>query len=393
MRRRDVLAGMASGGLALGLGGRASGARPAEVVTSRIAVIGPRVVMALTIEGRGPYPFLLDTGGYVSLINNRLAGELGLAKRGLTRIAGVGGAATAPVYLAKDVIFGGGARQQGVALVGTDLLGGGGGGGPLGALASGFLTSIDSDLDMQAGEWRAYPGGRPDRAGLTRVGKYRYDEHQGRGPRGSNRLFGPAAIDGRSRQFLLDTGAPRVAALDHPTARAMGLWNDQRPFAPIRPSGVSGQAGVARLVRADSLEFGSVRFTRPLVTLGAFGDRTGRGDGVIGLELLRHFNLSTDVRTGELWVAHHGATRFPDERYGMSGIWVDQRGDQVIVAAVGTGSPAAEAGVRTGDAVVGEPFRAVLAKLGARPGQAVPLAIERDGKRRDVSLMLRPYLD
>lgn len=50
------------------------------------------VIVQLTIKGHGPYPFALDTGASISLIDRALARQLGLAVTGPPEdIAGIGG--------------------------------------------------------------------------------------------------------------------------------------------------------------------------------------------------------------------------------------------------------------------------------------------------------------
>lgn len=376
---------------ALGLGGAMWPGRvgaQSRVVTSRIRLVGPRVVMALTIGGRGPYDFLLDTGGYLSLIDDALAKELALSPARKIDSVGVGGRATLPVYLAQDVVFGGGARQESVAFAG---IAGDFARGVRGALAAGFLTAIDSDLDFAAGEWRAYPGGRPPREGFTRLPRALVAGGPGAAA-GSKRLFGDASVDGRTMRFLLDTGAPGGLSLDYDSAVRTGLWGDGRPWAPTRPTGIGGRAGVARLVRAKTATFGGVTYDRPLVMLRAAADGRSRGnDGVIGLEVLRRFTLSTDAKAGDLWLKAEPAVAAPPERYGMSGLWLDRRGDRWVVAAVGAGSPAAAAGIATGDGIQvadGDPVRAISRK----PGDTAALTVTRGASARTVELTLRPYL-
>ena len=61
------------------------------------------------------------------------------------------------------------------------------------------------------------------------------------------------------------------------------------------------------------------------------------------------------------------------------------------MAAVGTGSPAAEAGVQVGDRIAGA-WPELLAAINRGPGTPVSLAIERGGTKRTISFTLRPYL-
>ncbi|SFN71138.1 aspartyl protease family protein [Sphingomonas sp. OK281] len=394
MDRRDVIRmlAVAGGGIAIdtiGMG-RAIAAEPGRVLVSKIALIDSRVVMALKIGDAGPYLFAIDTGGFLSLIDNGLAKSLKLTSTGMTRASGVGGRTTMPVYLARDIVFGGGVRQNAVAFAGIDF---GFHGDVRGTLAAGILTTMDSDLDIEAGEWRTYPDGHPPRTGYYRIESAISDIASGSGPgAGSRHLYGSATVGGKGLRFLLDTGAPGGLSLDQPTARALGLWNDTQPYAPVRPRGIGGQAGIARIVRAASFTFGDAQFDRPLVMLRGNGDMRARVNGIIGLQVLRQFNLSTDVRARALWVKRHAIADASEERYGMSGLWIDREGERMTVAAVGTGSPAAAAGITIGDRIVGEPFPTVIRKISGAPGSSVTLSVERGGATSDRTFVLKPFL-
>jgi hypothetical protein len=51
-------------------------------VTLRMARLGGRPVVQVTLNGKGPYPFLLDTGAHVSVVSQDLADELKLESTG-----------------------------------------------------------------------------------------------------------------------------------------------------------------------------------------------------------------------------------------------------------------------------------------------------------------------
>ena len=76
----------------------------------------------------------------------------------------------------------------------------------------------------------------------------------------------------------------------------------------------------------------------------------------------------------------------------MSGLWLDGEGTQVTIADVGTGSPAAAAGLKVGDKLIGAEIRALIRQITGPAGTKVPLTVEQGGTRRDVVLTLAPYL-
>jgi hypothetical protein len=176
--------------------------------------------------------------------------------------------------------------------------------------------------------------------------------------------------------FMIDTGG--VVSLVHDTlAKTLKL-----PI--IGHSALGGEGPISRIVRAPSLALGGLSIDRPLVMLSPAGTESAAiGDGIGGLALIRRFNLSIDARARTLWVQ---PSRQPavTERYGLSGLWFDRKGDVAEVAAVGTGSPAAEAGMQVGDRVVGA-WEEVLRSTNHGPGTAVTLDVDRKGAKRAVS--------
>lgn len=386
MHRRDVIRALAVGGAAVAFGERTLAAEP-RVYTSSIVVENDRVLIAVGMNGAGPFFFMIDTGTYLSLIRPDLARQLKLPVKGIEHSRGVGGKGrNFTVYLAKDFIIGGGMRQPSVAL--EDSFDFGYRQDIHGALAAGVLTTIDADLDFDKGELRIYPDGRGDRPGYVAIESQipRIEQPE----RGSRKISATVMLDGHPIRCILDTGAPGRLMLNQASARRLGLWNDDRPFAPIRPNGIAGTGPVARIVRVGALEMGGAREERPLVTLLG-NSLSNEFDGILGLSFIRRFNLSIDTRRRQLWVQPSRQTVSP-QRYALSGLWIDHDGDRMSVAAVGTGSPAAAAGIRVGDRIVGQAFPAVLRKIGGGPGTDISLGIERGGVASTVYLKLAPYL-
>ncbi|HEY0148841.1 MAG TPA: aspartyl protease family protein [Allosphingosinicella sp.] len=382
--RRTVLGGLAALPL---LGGKALAAPPARPIVASIALEDRRVWVGVTISGRPPVLFIVDTGTGISKIQPSYARTLGLRKRGVTRLIGMGGEQGFDLVQAEDVVFGGAIRQPFVAFAQPDedlRL-------PreaMGLLAAGLLTSVDSELDFDAGEWRVYPSGRGPRDGFTAVPS-RITAQQG--SKGSEVILVDAVLDGRTYRLLADTGAPgQIHLFDHAT-RSSGLWNNERPYVPIQQGGIGGLAKPGRLARAGKVALGGIAFERPLVSLSQEARRHPLAEGVIGLELLQLLTLSTDVRGGRLWVKRN-ARAAPPERHGMSGLWLEEQGGKVVVADVSPASPAAEAGLAVGDELLGGRLGDFIRRLAAGPGAQVPLRVRRGAAERDATVTLRPYL-
>jgi hypothetical protein len=353
----------------------------------RLALRDGRLWMQVRIGSHGPYPFIIDTGTFVTLIRAELARELGLRTLGSLNMRGIGGAVTVARYLARDVrlgqvevgdvVF---AAQTSALRVHSEAMG---------ALSASVLTFADAELDFEALEWRIHPDGLTERPGYEMLPSLIQRARMGQG---ASPIFVDATIGGQVYRLQADTGSPAQLHLWPRAVRRSGLWDNGRPFAPVRPGGIGGEGARGRLMRIGEVRLGSLAFPRALVV--ADNPRTAdthEGDGLIGLPLLQRMNLSTDLRRNRLW-ARANAAPPPPERYGLSGMWVDEAGGRVTIVEVSPASPAAEAGLRIGDTIPGVTLGAFVNGLSGRPGDSVEIAYRRAGETRRTRLTLRAFL-
>lgn len=380
LNRRQALA-LFSSPLLAAVAGRAQAQGGAIVAPIRLE--GGRVLIDVALNGQGPYPFAIDTGAVVSIVQDDLARQLKLPKLHTMMLNGK----PSPIYEARDAVMGGAIRQPSMVLGGVDAprL------GARGALAAGVLTTHDSELDLDVGQWRLFPSGAPDRAGFAKLSStLRQDS-----PNSSRRIFAETRVNGQGFDALLDTGMPHLLSLPHEDGVKLGLWNDATPYAPqFFSSGVSGPARArGRLVRAKRVELGPLAFDDVLAAIRPPQvEWRYAQDVIVGLPLLRAVNLSVDAVGGALWVKRNGHA--PGEPgYARSGVWVEGEGKVVKIDVVGVGSPAAKAGVRVGDVVDGAgDLKAVIALLGGAAGKPVSLPLKRAGQAITAEFVLADYL-
>ena len=116
------------------------------------------VLLPVTIQGRGPYTFALDTGASRSLVSTPVATELGLPRAGPAEpIQGVGGAERAiPVRITSWST--GSIRLPPMVVTSADLSPGRRGGGLQGLLGSDVWDAIGSfKLDYRTGTLTVNP--------------------------------------------------------------------------------------------------------------------------------------------------------------------------------------------------------------------------------------------
>lgn len=343
-----------------------------------IELVGSRVVIAVTLNGTGPFLFAIDTGGAVSLIREDLAARLNLPRTGEVHIGVSGQSGGHPAYDVANLVIGGIIRQPHAQLI--SVVNFGFGDGISGSLGSGLMTTLVSELDFDAREWRVWTEGRPDPSGFTPL-----DVDITRKPAtgGSPFIVAPGAVNGSRQQFLLDTAAESFVRLNNTTARKLGLWTSDRPYAPLRDG--------ARIARIDRLEFGGIPFERPLALLLPDDREADISDGLIGLPILRQFNLTLDPQNERLWIRRNSLTA-PQYTYPLSGLWFDRHHNDFVITDVGPGSPAKAAGLQPGNRILGTDATTLATQLHGPAGSTLQLPVEQDGRQRIATLHLQPYL-
>ena len=358
------------------------------------------VYLPATINGVGPYTFVLDTGaGGVSAIDQSVAESLGFR---LTPMAGGGGAGEETIEINRvdslsislpGLSFGDrtvftiplhrmdphwGKRKDG--LIGGDLL-------------STLVTRIDYEserLDVHDAASYEYSG-PGESVPVTNMGNFLF-------------LNADVFLYGKEKPidafFLLDTGV-RVSVFNTPYSKKHGLPAQ----SPKTTTGVTGFGigGVSRGVvgRVRGIRIGSFRFEDPVVDFsldeaGALADASF--SGIIGADILSRFHVVLDYSRSKIVLEKN---RFFDDpfEYDMCGIRFIMEGEQferLKVFYVFEGSPAAEAGVGEGDVVTaidgrdaGSFSREALREYMEREGKEVRLTINRGDTTTEMTVRLR----
>ncbi|MGV3456962.1 hypothetical protein [Sphingomonas sp.] len=371
--RRPLMFGAAAAML-----GGAARAQTATPVTVPIRLTDDRVLVEAMFGGGRAFLLALDTGGQMGLINNGIAETLNLNRIGSRRLNLAWGRTDYPIFQAKNVMLGGRLRLETLELGGVDRdLGD----GAIGSLPAWVLTLADGELDFDAGVWRAHGAGLPALPGATRFEK-------GIAQKGATAdrkfLFADAALNGRSFRFGLDTGMPSVMRIYRKTAEAAGLWNAPR-WSPAAPQGKT------RMVRVDRLELAGATVEGAVIQMRDDPDWDIFDAGIIGLPILRLFNIATSNRDGALFLKRNRQVRQP-ARYNRAGLWVDRAGSGMVAGVVGAGSPAEKAGIKAGDRLSGMRFEELIGQTSGPVGTVLPLTVGQGAAARQVSLVLEDYL-
>ena len=374
--------------------------RGAGSVTAGAEIFDRIVYVPATVNGAGPFTFVLDTGaGQFSALDYSVASSLGLRQ---TLVAQGGGAGedTVGIYLVDSAAVAvPGLSFEPRAVVGIPLhrMDPHWGKRKDGLIGGDLLSTLVTVIDYERGRLEFHD-----------ASSYEY-----RGP--GERI--PVHIDGgyifiESRVLLNGVDEPIDALLMLDTGVRLSLFN--MPFAkehslpaqsPSTVSGVTGfgLGGISRGIvgRVKGIRIGSILLENPVVNFST--DETGvlaspDFSGIIGADILSRFTVVLDYRRSQIFLETNAGFDAPFE-FDMCGIrffMEGERFDTFTVFRVYDGSPAAEAGIEAGDVVTEIDGRAAagftwqdLREYLQREGATVRFTIDRGGRAFNVSVRLR----
>ena len=357
-------------------------------------LIDNHVALPVTINGKGPFTFIFDTGGR-NLLDADLAKQLGIAPSGGINGSGVGATTEAFQFATVDALGVGDAalRKQSFLLAPVRAGFGVSGSKPVdGLIGFEVLARFVATFDYGANRIvLATPGTAGPARGTTIPFAF-----NGTQPMIACRIAsveGACTVDTGSR-ISLSVTSPFIAA--HPAIVPAGAT-----AVGADGFGIGGPA-LGRLGRT-TLAFGG--FTIPDVvtdlstqTKGAFANPFVAAN--IGAGVWKRFAVTFDYARETMTLAPDAAFAARDG-YDRSGTFVVTQAGKVVVADVRPGTPAAEAGLVRGDAIATIDGRdaaaggvgAVRALFLGPPGTALRLGVAgKDGTVRTVTLTLRDYV-
>jgi hypothetical protein len=359
---------------------------------SLLTLTGDAFVIDVTIGGRGPYPFALDTGG-TEVLDVALARELGLVVGPAEPVQGAG---VAVVEAGRTVppsveigrltlsrlpfrVLALGDPAEGWRPPYRGLIGH--------AVFDRLVVRIDQDRgevvlsDPQ--DWQYAGAGQP--VALDFHGTLPVVE---------------GAIDGVAGRFTLDTGQANSLTLFRPFLRANRLEQRWPPRFTARVAWAIGGDVRAEVARATLLTLGDVRIDRPVLYLslqpdGAFADPELAGN--IGQGVFVRFDVTFAYGRRQAWFERAAGYGRSDDVHMMT---LKRSFGGYTVLSVLPGDAAALAGLRPGDVIEEIDGREVaqleadeLQRIFRRgPGTRVALQVRSGGRLRTLVLVLRPSL-
>lgn len=363
--------------------------KTSETIPFRL--LNNHVYIQVRIGGK-PFQFLFDTGG-INILTPETQERLGLKAEGAIEMRGVGekSADTALARVPEIAIGGVTLRDQVffvVPLTGLDAAEGLDVDGIVGyELIKRFIARVEyakGRLTFTLPEAFQPPAG-------AAVVPFTFED---------NTPQVEGEIDGVKGVFTIDTGSRASLSLNVPFVQEHGLKAKYAPrIEAMSGWGVGG--GVRSLfTRAKRLKLGGVEVPAPVTDLpqvekGSFAKKYLAGN--VGGGVLRRFDVTFDYGGKRMFLAPNEGFSKPDA-YDRAGLWLNRDGDGFKVMDVTAGGPAAEAGLKAGDAVLAIDGRSTKDLLlpevregfkTSAPGTNVRLAVKSGDGTRDVTLVLR----
>lgn len=361
----------------------AGGARQAVVP---MHLDGGFLLIDVNIDGKGPLPFILDTGGH-AILTADAAKKLGFETRGAGVSTGSGPGSMSTAYTRVGHLGLGAADVRDLTFLVMpyphEFYERGEGREPIaGILGLEIFERFAVGFDYDKNQLILQP----------------YDQGAAPAPFNGDRVplmftddmpLVDASLDGHRGVFGIDTGNSGWTLLFPQWAERSGIAARYEKGAPAPTGGVGGQF-TAHFAHAQSMQLGRQRLNNVVTMLtradaGATGNPSEAGN--IGQDVLSRFNVHFDYRRGEMVLQPRAQSA--ERQYAMAGFRASKSAaqpDRYKVGWVLAGSPAAEAGLKAGDDIVavnGKPAKAIgLGELRAASmnlPEGTPLQLTLDG--------------
>jgi hypothetical protein len=353
------------------------------------------IYLRVKVNNSAPLKFGFDTGAAFSIFSARKAAALGLKLQDDVNVRGIGG--TARGGLAENISL----QLPGVEIIHQRLV----------VVPFDFFPCDAQDVDGVIGfdlmkNFVVEIDYETKVVHLYDPSTYQYDGHGDSLPltmKGTPRVQARVSLPGQAPiegLFEIDTGSDGALTINLPFVKKHRLAQSARTTMAGSNTGVGGESKTIDM-RLGRIELGRYVIANPLVSLSQ--DAEGAlavedNDGPIGNEIFRRFKVTIDYSRQRMMLEPN--TRLSDAfEHDMSGIVIDAEGKDCRVykvAGVTDKSPAAAAGVKTGDEIIaidGKPARlftsSQLEKMLMQNGARHSLRLARAGQAIVVRIKLR----
>ncbi|HEY3638662.1 MAG TPA: aspartyl protease family protein, partial [Rhizomicrobium sp.] len=310
-------------------------------------LINNHIYAAATVNGKGPYTFIFDTGG-VNVVTPRVAKELGLKSEGKMEGQGAGSGHMdfALTKLSK--------LQLGAAEVKDQLF---------------VVAPLDAMAPIEGVDMPGMVGFETFRRFVTR---FDYGTHtitlfspDGFDPKDAgiavpfkfngNMIEINATYGGSTGNYTIDTGSRSSLTFTTPYAAAHDLYRGATAVDAVTGWGVGGPTR-SRVLHGQPLSLGSETVQSPVVEVST--DKSGATvdpavAGNIGAGILKRYIVTLDYGHQVMYLKPVTTPVDDLDTFDRAGLWINQSAEGFAVVDVMKGAPADQAGLKVGDIIVG----------------------------------------
>jgi hypothetical protein len=201
---------------------------------------------------------------------------------------------------------------------------------------------------------------------------------------------------GQLMTMALDTGNSFYATTHRDVLERVGIWKEGQIPVFMKQSGVASGAVDTWSKKMPAMSIFGVPVQPTVWDVIDLPSSDARGDGTVGFEFLKHFNITFDFARRRVWF---DKWQDPVENPEVGDLGVVARFDpdskRTLIYLVAPGSPADLAGVKLGDEVISigdsdlsRPTMLELRSMFEGPvGSSVELALSRHGNLKRVTLV------
>ena len=368
----------------------------AKETTFPFQLINNHIYADVSVDGKGPYKFIFDTGG-LNFVTPTLAASLGLKSEGQLQGGGAGAAhmdfgmtKVSSLQLGDAEV-----KNQVFVVAPVEPMAKIEGVGMPGMVGYETFRRFVTRIDYGQGTITLIMPNAFDAKDAGAAVPINFN---------GNTIEATALYNGISGNFTIDTGSRAALTLNSPFVAAHHLNKGEKTLDAVTGWGVGGPTRSIAM-RGDTLAIGPMAINGPVVELstdtkGGFAETSLAGN--IGAGILKRYVVTLDYEHSVMHLKPVTKPVSDLDTFDRSGMWINLADDGgFAVVDVTQNAAAAEAGLRAGDEIVavnGKPtsslklydVRRMLRDEAA--GTAVKLAVRRDGGTSDVTLTLRDQI-
>jgi hypothetical protein len=368
----------------------------AKETTFPFDLINNHIYAEVSVNGKGPYVFIFDTGG-VNLLTPPLAHELGLKTEGQFQANGAGSGHMDAGFTHVDSLQLGDAsvKNQMFTVLPLNEMSNIEGVQEIGMVGFETFRRFVTRIDYGAHTITLV---KPDDFDPKDAGTAIPVVFNGNGVQVHGSYNGAAGV------FDIDTGSRASLTLNGPFAAANGIH-------PVQGKGVEGVTGWGvggpsrgYAMRGGTLKMGSVAVSGAVVELstdkgGTFADASMAGN--IGAGVLKRFIVTFDYEHKQMYLKPVATPVADLDTFDRAGLWINASANGFKVVDVTAHTPAEASGIKAGDEVIaidGADAKSITlsdmrAMLRDKPaGSVVTLTVLRGGDRKTIAITLRDLI-